>query len=59
MASLSSRFLSTVERVGNRLRLLVSELAGRATVVLKGRDLGLDLENEGNAVGRVLDRVTR
>ena len=45
------------ERVGNGLRLLVSELAGRATVVLKGRDLGLDLEHEGDAVGRVLDRV--
>ena len=45
------------DRVGNRLRLLVSELAGRATVVLKGRDLGLELADESDAVGRVLQRV--
>jgi 2-isopropylmalate synthase len=45
------------DHVGNRLRLLVSELAGRATVVLKGRELGLDLEDESVAVGRVLERV--
>ena len=43
--------------VGNRLRLLVSELAGRATVVLKGRDMGLDLSDDDDAVNRVLVRV--
>ena len=41
--------------VGNDLRLLVSELAGRATVVLKGAEFGVDLSNE-DAV-RVLERV--
>ena len=41
--------------VGNRLRLLVSELAGRATIVLKGEALGLDLA--GDTVTSVLDRV--
>jgi 2-isopropylmalate synthase len=45
------------ETVGNSLRLLVSELAGRSTVVLKGRELGLDLSGEGGAVERILDRV--
>ena len=45
------------ESVGNSLRLLVSELAGRATVVLKGRELGLDLEQEHDAVNRVLSTV--
>ena len=45
------------EAVGNSLRLLVSELAGRATVVLKGRELGLDLERQHDAVDRVLARV--
>jgi 2-isopropylmalate synthase len=32
--------------VGNDLRLLVSELAGRATVVLKGAEFGVDLTDE-------------
>lgn len=41
--------------VGNNLRLLVSELAGRSTIVLKGAELGLDLS--GDAVTRILDRV--
>jgi 2-isopropylmalate synthase len=45
------------DSVGNTLRLLVSELAGRSTIVLKGRELGLDLSSEGDAVTRVLDRV--
>jgi 2-isopropylmalate synthase len=45
------------ERVGNTLRLLVSELAGRSTVVLKGRELGLDLESDRAAADRILDRV--
>jgi len=45
------------ERVGNSLRLLVSELAGRSTVVLKGRELGLDLESDSAAADRVLERV--
>jgi len=44
-------------RVGNVLRLLVSELAGRSTVVLKGRDFGLDLTADGDAVNRILGRV--
>jgi 2-isopropylmalate synthase len=41
--------------VGNDLRLLVSELAGRATIELKGKALGLDPDSE--TVARVLDRV--
>jgi len=43
--------------VGNDLRLLVSELAGRSTVVLKGEELGLDLTGDAGAVTRVLERV--
>ena len=43
--------------VGNDLRLLVSELAGRSTVVLKGEELGLDLAGDADAVTRILDRV--
>lgn len=43
--------------VGNDTRMLVSELAGRATVELKGRELGLDLSDHREALGRVVDRV--
>jgi 2-isopropylmalate synthase len=43
--------------VGNDMRLLVSELAGRATIELKGRALGMDLSGERAAVGRVIERV--
>ena len=45
------------DRVGNALRLLVSELAGRSTIVLKGKELGVDLSEEGPAVSRILDRI--
>ncbi len=45
------------ERVGNSLRLLVSELAGRSTVVLKGADFGVDLADRPDVVDRVLTRV--
>jgi len=41
--------------VGNDMRLLVSELAGRATVELRGRALGLELDRE--ATTRIVDRV--
>ena len=41
--------------VGNDMRLLVSELAGRATVELKGRAIGL--EPDRDAVGRVIERI--
>ncbi|MCW2726200.1 MAG: leuA2 [Frankiales bacterium] len=41
--------------VGNDMRLLVSELAGRATIELKGRALGLEPDRE--TVGRVVERV--
>ncbi len=41
--------------VGNQIRMLISELAGRATVVMKGADLGLDLDSADAQA--VLDRV--
>jgi 2-isopropylmalate synthase len=43
--------------VGNDMRILVTEMAGRASVELKGRELGLDLAGHGEAVGRVVERV--
>ena len=41
--------------VGNDMRVLVSELAGRASVELKAR--ALDIEVDRETVGRVIDRV--
>ncbi|HEX4834433.1 MAG TPA: citramalate synthase [Trebonia sp.] len=45
--------------VGNDMRMLVSDMAGRASIELKGRELGYDLSGQdGKAViGRVTDRV--
>lgn len=43
--------------VGNDMRLLVSEMAGRATIELKGKELGFDLANDPVRLARVTDRV--
>ncbi|MGC4943284.1 citramalate synthase [Kribbella sp. DT2] len=43
--------------VGNDMRMLVSEMAGRASIELKGRELGFDLGNDKELVGRVTERV--
>jgi 2-isopropylmalate synthase len=45
------------ERVGNDMRMLVSEMAGRASVELKGKELGFDLAGQGELLGRVTERV--
>jgi len=43
--------------VGNDMRMLVSEMAGRASVEMKSRELGFDLSKDKETVGRVVDRV--
>jgi len=43
--------------VGNRLQVLVSELAGRSNVLAKATELGLDMEEGGDLGTRVLERV--
>jgi 2-isopropylmalate synthase len=43
--------------VGNDMRLLVSDMAGRATIELKGRELGFDLSGDKDLVTRVTARV--
>jgi 2-isopropylmalate synthase len=43
--------------VGNDMRILVTEMAGRASVELKGRELGVDLTGHADAIGRVVDQV--
>ena len=44
-------------RVGNDMRLLVSDMAGRASVELKGRELGYDLGERPEVVARLVARV--
>jgi 2-isopropylmalate synthase len=43
--------------VGNDMRILVTEMAGRASVELKGRELGIDLAGHPEAVGRIVEKV--
>ena len=45
------------EMVGNGTRVVVSEMAGRATLAMKAAELGLDLD--GEALGQVLDELKR
>ncbi|HEY0166894.1 MAG TPA: citramalate synthase [Jatrophihabitans sp.] len=43
--------------VGNRQRILITEMAGRASVELKSRELGVDVTSRPDVVSRVVDRV--
>jgi 2-isopropylmalate synthase len=45
------------EVVGNDMRVLVTEMAGRASIELKGKELGYDLTSDRAALGEVVDRV--
>src|SRR5450830_53 len=39
------------------MRMLISDMAGRATIELKGRELGFDLAGQGELLTRVTNRV--
>ena len=43
--------------VGNDMRMLVSDMAGRASIELKSQELGVDLHGDRELIGRVVDRV--
>ncbi|WP_309647863.1 citramalate synthase [Nocardioides sp.] len=43
--------------VGNDMRLLISDMAGRASIELKGKELGFDLSDDRDLVARVTGRV--
>jgi 2-isopropylmalate synthase len=43
--------------VGNDMRMLVSDMAGRASIELKSQELGIDLGGDRELIGRVVDRV--
>jgi 2-isopropylmalate synthase len=45
------------QAVGNDMRMLVSEMAGRASIELKGRELGFDLSDRPDVLTRVTARV--
>ncbi len=46
-------------QVGNDMRTLVSEMAGRASIELKGRELGYDLSGRDDLLAKVIERVKR
>ncbi len=43
--------------VGNDMRMLVSDMAGRASIELKGRELGFDLAGRADVLAKLTDRV--
>jgi 2-isopropylmalate synthase len=43
--------------VGNLARVVVSELAGRASLTMKAQELGIDLTGDPETVGAVLDSI--
>ena len=45
------------ESVGNNMRMLVSEMAGRASIEIKSSQLGFDLSKEKEVVARLVERV--
>jgi 2-isopropylmalate synthase len=45
------------EQVGNTMRMLVSDMAGRASIELKAQELGIDLGGDRELVGRIVERV--
>jgi 2-isopropylmalate synthase len=45
--------------VGNDMRILVTEMAGRASIELKGRELGYDLTDNPQAVSNLVERVKK
>jgi len=45
------------ELVGNRQRVLVSDLAGRSNIVYKAKEYGIDLKGDDHAVQEILRRI--
>lgn len=43
--------------VGNNMRMLVSDMAGRASIELKSQELGVELGGDRELIGRVVERV--
>jgi 2-isopropylmalate synthase len=45
------------EKVGNTRKILISELSGKKSIMLKARELGLDLESDMETVSTILNRI--
>jgi 2-isopropylmalate synthase len=45
------------ELVGNRQRVLVSDLSGRSNIVYKGKEYGIDMKDQNDAVREILRRT--
>jgi 2-isopropylmalate synthase len=45
------------ELVGNRQRVLVSDLSGRSNVLYKGKEYGIDMKDQNEAVREILKRT--
>jgi len=43
--------------VGNTRKILISELSGKKSIILKARELGIDLQHDNETVGRILDTI--
>ncbi len=45
------------EMIGNSRRILISELSGKKSIILKAKEFGMDLENEPKTVNEILERI--
>jgi len=45
------------EQVGNRTRITVSELSGRASLLYKAEELGIELDRDGPEARQILERI--
>lgn len=45
------------ERVGNRQRVLVSELAGKSNIAYKAREMGIDLGHDAAITGKIVQEI--
>jgi len=43
--------------VGNTRKILISELSGKKSIILKARELGIDLGQDSETVGTILDTI--
>ncbi len=47
------------ESVGNRTRVLVSDMSGRASIMLKARDMGMDIDSKATDLKPFLEELKR
>jgi len=45
------------DQVGNTRKILISELSGKKSIILKAKELGIDLEQDSKTVGRILNTI--